>query len=69
MVCVTLPFSTVLLNSIEITHKVLPFYNILQKFDDFFHTVSIFKIERNAQEPFNLCCSCRSVDCKYAVPE
>jgi len=34
-----------------------------------FHAVSIFKIKNNASEPFNFCCSCRSAESKYAVPE
>lgn len=41
---VILPFTTVLLNNSEITHKAFPFYNILQKFCDIFMLLSFLKL-------------------------
>lgn len=44
IVCIILPFATVLLNSVEITHKAFPFYNILQKFCGIFMLLSFLKL-------------------------
>lgn len=48
---VILPFTTVLLNNFEITHKAFPFYNILQKFCDIFMLLSFLKLSTMLGDP------------------
>lgn len=52
--CTILPFTTVLLNSVGITHKAFPFYNILQKFCDIFMLLSFLKLSTMLKLQVNL---------------